>query len=590
VKLGACQHCGAALVQGAFGCPRCGHLVDDHEIVDTSAAHPTQLGTLAKDALLDGHWRLIEPLGRGRRATVWVAHDVSFDRKVALKLLDESRAKDRTEVERFERDARRLAAIEHRNVVSVLAMGAAQGIPFVVMRRAEGRSLAEHVHARGGKLPPSEAAHVLKELSAAFEAVHAQGGAQGGLQTRHVFIADDGRVTLLEVRAGQRPTDAQTAVFDRVDGMAPEVLRGAEPSVASDVFALGCLAWELIAGVPPNRGPLDLVLAGKPRAIPAVPIVTPLNDVIARAVADDPAARFASAAELEAAAGAVAAAMPKERATLQVVELPVAAAVVEAVTAPRPAPDFTRPAPAAAPRVGGPEFPTQPLPAVTDAPRTERENRDNATRHFNVAELELKRSLAAQQRPVLPRERRQRAMAVIAISLLVAAFLLFSYERRPEPTPLLPQKIAGVAPAPPSPPDPIISMAPVPEEIRDREKSFKHAHDEAAALKDGRHIKGNARIGRRVSEYPFQDAQHRPMSELNIAVLLNSKPVDADVFIDRKLIGPSPVYEPVPAGPHLVGAERRPITVNPVTINVPPGKSVRVEIELEPLVDGSPAP
>jgi hypothetical protein len=378
--------------------------------------------------------------------------------------------------------------------------------------------------------------------------------------------------------------------------MAPEVLRGEEPSVASDLFALGCLAWELLAGAPPDRGPLAQVLAGQPLSVPALPVATPLNDVIARAVADGPSARFGSAAELELAAAAVAATMPLERATVQVVELPVAAAVVEAdtapqpVTAPQPPQQLTRPAPAkAAPLGDAMNLPTQALPSAAE-PKRDRENRDNATRHFNVAELEVKRALAAQQRPELPGERRRRAAFAFLLFAAAVLFLSYSYERRADPGPVAPEKIPGIVPARASVPDVPAAGAHVSEEIRDREKTFERVHDDAAALKDGRRTKGNARIGRRVTDYPMLDAKKRPMSELEVAVLLDSKPVEADVLINGKLIGPSPIFVPVAPGTYKVGMERRPLAINEVPIMVPPGKSVRVEIELQPLVDGAPSP
>src|SRR5439155_1693494 len=84
-----------------------------------------------------------------------------------VKLLDEAAAADPAQVVRFEANARKLAAVEHKNIVAVLALGRHEGAPFVAMQKAEGRSLAEHVHARGGRLPGVEAARVVAQLAEA---------------------------------------------------------------------------------------------------------------------------------------------------------------------------------------------------------------------------------------------------------------------------------------------------------------------------------------------------------------------------------------------------------------------------------------
>src|SRR4051812_11338261 len=98
-------------MQGAFGCLGCGRLVDDHDRPDTQAKVQTQLGTQVRDALLDQRWRLVEPLGRGRHATSWLAQDVPFDRKAVVKLLDAAYVSDAAAVARFEHNAKRLAGI-----------------------------------------------------------------------------------------------------------------------------------------------------------------------------------------------------------------------------------------------------------------------------------------------------------------------------------------------------------------------------------------------------------------------------------------------------------------------------------------------
>ncbi|MBK7857044.1 MAG: protein kinase [Archangiaceae bacterium] len=314
MKLGVCRHCGATLMQGAFGCLGCGRLVDEHDLTEHTSgfSNQTQLGTKVRDALLDQRWRLVQPLGRGKRATTWLAHDVPFDRRVVVKLLDESYAQNTEVIDRFELNARRLASIEHRNVVAVLALGRHQGLPFVAMRQAEGHSLAEHLHAQGGRLQPAEAAFIVSQLAEAFEAVHQRGGPQGGLQPRSIFVSDEARVTLLDVRVAKEPTsdfsDPTTRVTERLEWVASEVLAGGEPTVRSDGFTLGCVAWELLMGAPPSRGTLEELLTRRSGAVPPLPAEVPeaLRAAIARATHPDAAQRFATASELAQALAALA--------------------------------------------------------------------------------------------------------------------------------------------------------------------------------------------------------------------------------------------------------------------------------------------
>src|SRR5688572_14571426 len=151
-----CQHCGATLALGAVACFRCGRMLEaEGDGTTGGGALQTELQTLAKAGLLEQRWRLVKPIGQGQSGVVWEAHDVTFDRRVALKLMHDGASP--TKVARFEREAKMLASMDHPNLTPVLSSGRFRGRPFIVMRLLVGRTVAELMHARGGTLRIPEA-------------------------------------------------------------------------------------------------------------------------------------------------------------------------------------------------------------------------------------------------------------------------------------------------------------------------------------------------------------------------------------------------------------------------------------------------
>lgn len=284
VSLAACQHCGTPLVVGAVGCARCGRYLAGDELSRGTfgGAVQTQLGTRVRAALLEGRYRLVEPIAVGRSSTVWRAHDTALDRPVAVKVLDEASAHSSEAVARFERRAQKLASVEHPAVVPVLAVGTAEPNPFLVMPLLAGVTLAEHLHVSGGALSPPAVAELVGTLCEAFAVLHATEHREAGLELRHVLVNADGLPMLLD--AGLQGTGRGST-----DALAPELTVGGSPSPRTDVYALGAVAVELLRGRPLVRGEA-LVL---PDEVPA-----PLREVLTEALAAAPAARPASAEAL----------------------------------------------------------------------------------------------------------------------------------------------------------------------------------------------------------------------------------------------------------------------------------------------------
>lgn len=242
----ACRHCGASLALGAMGCFRCGQMVDSEGGSLSGAGRlPTALGTEARDALLDGRWRLTEAVHRSERGVHWAAQDVMLDRPVVVMLLDEGLAQAPETAGAFLDEAHRFAGFQHHRVEPVLAAGTANGIPYRVTRHAAGPTLFEHVHAHGDRLSLEAAAGLLLQLCEALRAIHARGLQHGDLRPSNVWVSDDRLTLAVPAAFGPMPFDAWSG---------------------NDPFALGVIAYELLAGALPGDE-AALEKAGAPRSI-----------------------------------------------------------------------------------------------------------------------------------------------------------------------------------------------------------------------------------------------------------------------------------------------------------------------------------
>ncbi|MBK7862341.1 MAG: protein kinase [Archangiaceae bacterium] len=262
-----------------------------------NSALPTELQTLAKVGLLENQWRLVKPIGQGQSGVVWEAHDISLDRRVAVKVMHQATAESPGQVARFERETRVLATLEHPNLTPVLGSGRLGGRPFVVMRLLLGRTLAELMHARGGKLTEAEAAYCLLPVCDALAALHEAKVVHRDLKPSNVFVSDDGTVTLLDLGQAFETGSELTRTGEmhgNAEYLSPEQIAGRGVDPQSDVYALGCLLHELLLGRPPFTGELAEVLeqhGSAPRPTALALGSGPLAEVLVRMLQVDPRAR-----------------------------------------------------------------------------------------------------------------------------------------------------------------------------------------------------------------------------------------------------------------------------------------------------------
>ena len=258
-----------------------------------------------------GRYELHRRLARGGMADVFLARDLLLDRPVALKVLFPEFATDRAFVERFRREAQAAANLSHPHIVSVFDWGEENGTYFIVMEYVEGRSLAQILKDEGALLP-DRAADVVTDVAAALGFAHRNGVIHRDVKPGNVLISPLGQVKVTDFGIARAvTTEGDLTRTGTVMGTAtyfsPEQARGESVDPRSDVYSLGVVLYELLVGEPPFKGDSPVSVAYKhvseqaelPTARnPRIP--TALEAVTMKALAKNPANRYASAEELAA--------------------------------------------------------------------------------------------------------------------------------------------------------------------------------------------------------------------------------------------------------------------------------------------------
>ena len=256
-----------------------------------------------------GPYRIESLLGQGGMGVVYLARDARLDRPVALKLLTPELAGDHRFRERLERESRLAASIDHAGIVPVYEAGEADGLAYIAMRYVEGSDLAQLLRDEG-PLEPARAMDLVGQLAHALDAAHERGLIHRDVKPSNALVAREGHVYLsdfgLTKTGGPDPADGGGEMAGTVAYLAPEVIRGEEPTPASDLYGLGCVLYECLSGdVPyPGSSASGVIFGHLEQPPPALPELPALDPVIARALAKDPAERFGSGAELVEAAQA----------------------------------------------------------------------------------------------------------------------------------------------------------------------------------------------------------------------------------------------------------------------------------------------
>ncbi|MGW3242520.1 Stk1 family PASTA domain-containing Ser/Thr kinase [Streptomyces sp. NPDC001070] len=256
---------------------------------------------------LDGRYRVESRIAVGGMATVYRALDTRLDRVLALKVMHPALAAEYGFVERFIREARSVARLDHPNVVQVYDQGMDGTYVYLAMEYIAGCTLRDVLRDRGA-LPPRAALDILEPVLAALGAAHRAGLVHRDMKPENVLIGDDGRVKVADfglVRTADTHTTSTTGVLGTVSYMAPEQIESGTTDARTDVYACGVLLYEVLTGGKPHTGgtPMQVIYQHLNEDVPApsaaVPGLAPqLDALVADAAARDAARRPADAAEL----------------------------------------------------------------------------------------------------------------------------------------------------------------------------------------------------------------------------------------------------------------------------------------------------
>ncbi|MFF1607780.1 Stk1 family PASTA domain-containing Ser/Thr kinase [Amycolatopsis sp. NPDC058278] len=264
--------------------------------------------------LLSNRYELGETLGYGGMSEVHHGHDVRLGREVAIKILRADLARDPQFLERFRREAQNAAALNHPAIVAVYDTGEANAefgpLPYIVMEYVEGRTLRDIVKTEG-PMSQKRAMEVMADVCAALDFSHRHGIVHRDVKPANVMITKNGAVKVMDFGIARAMHDGQSAmtqtaaVIGTAQYLSPEQARGESVDARSDVYAAGCVLYELITGEPPFTGDSPVAVAYQhvredPSAPSSVnPAVAPeLDAVVLKALAKGPANRYQSAAEM----------------------------------------------------------------------------------------------------------------------------------------------------------------------------------------------------------------------------------------------------------------------------------------------------
>jgi serine/threonine protein kinase len=263
-------------------------------------------------------YQIVEKIGAGGMGEIYRARDTELDRDVAIKVLPEAVADDEVRLERFRREAKAVAKLDHPNILAIHDFGAEGGITFAVTELLEGQTLRERVPTSG--LPWQKVAEIGAAIADGLAAAHGKGIVHRDLKPENVFVTSDGRIKILgfglaaireevlsEAETGTlTPEGTRTGtVMGTLGYMSPEQLRGKPADSRSDIFALGCVLYEMVSGRRAFAGGttaeiIASILKEEPQQLSSTGATLPadLEATIHRCLEKSPEARFQSAADL----------------------------------------------------------------------------------------------------------------------------------------------------------------------------------------------------------------------------------------------------------------------------------------------------
>ena len=263
---------------------------------------------MSPEGLLDHRYQLLERIGGGGMAEVFLAEDTLLTRRVAVKILRSQYTSDEDFVVRFRQEARAAARLSHPNIVSIFDVGCAEDTHYIVMEYVSGETLKDYIK-REGPLSPQIVLELAYQVAAALKHAHDNKIIHCDIKPHNILISRDGLAKVTDfgiARAVSSQTSTQVAgVMGSVHYLSPEQARGYGVDAQSDIYSLGVVMYEMLSGAPPFDGPSAISIAMKhlqeqPRSLVETAPATPkaLISLVQKAMAKKPQERFGTAQAL----------------------------------------------------------------------------------------------------------------------------------------------------------------------------------------------------------------------------------------------------------------------------------------------------
>ncbi|MBW9212368.1 MULTISPECIES: protein kinase [Terrabacteria group] len=258
--------------------------------------------------VIANRYEVIQHIGKGGMADVFLAVDMILNRQVAIKILHSDLSKDALSIVRFEREAQAAASLAHSNIVEIYDVGEYRGHHYIVMEYLKGQNLKEIIRQRA-PLFLEEAVDILKQLAFALACAHAKGIIHRDIKPQNVIVKSDGTIKVLDfgiaIAKGNLQLTRANNVMGSVHYLAPELAKGDPATPQSDIYALGVVFYEMLTGDVPYKAEQAIQIAMKHLREPVpslrsrnnkIPLA--IDNICLKAMAKDRKDRYANCEEL----------------------------------------------------------------------------------------------------------------------------------------------------------------------------------------------------------------------------------------------------------------------------------------------------